>query len=137
MPIFCQKTSILTKTHCSHVIFFEYSMENPLLPCPYLVKKSQFCQNYTILWQKIVNRMPFSSDFHGKMTALIPMFFQKDIHSLKTHCSHAHILSKKRPFSQKHCTLMSFCLNRMPFSSNFERKITALVPMLFKKTSIL
>ena len=93
MPIFCQKTSNLTKTLCSHIIFFEFSMKNPLLPCPYLVEKSKFCQNYTILWQKKVNRMPFSSDF-----------------SRKNYCPNAHVVSKRRPFSKKHIALMPiFC----------------------------
>ena len=94
-PYFVKKTSILTKTHCSHVIFFEYSMENPLLPCPYLVKKSQFCQNYNILWQKIVNRMPFSSDF-----------------SRKNYCPNAHVLSKRRTLSKKHIASCPYFVER-------------------------
>ena len=49
MSIFCQKTSILSETLCSHVIFFNFLMKNPLLPCPYFIKKNQFCQN-NIVW---------------------------------------------------------------------------------------
>ena len=37
----------------------------------------------------------------------IYIFKSKNVHSLITHYSHANILSKKRPFSQKHCALMS------------------------------
>ena len=92
-PHFVKKTSTLSITQCSHVIFFTSFMKNPPVSCPYLVKKRQFCQNYTILWAKKVNRMPFFSDF-----------------SRKNHCSHAHILSKKRPFSKKHTSPMPiFC----------------------------
>ena len=57
MPTFCQKTSILSKTQCSHfhilsqnvhslknivlnVILSRFFMKNPLLSCPYLVKKT-------------------------------------------------------------------------------------------------
>ena len=40
---FIKKMSILSKTWCSNVIFFEFCMTNPLLSCPYLVqKKSNF-----------------------------------------------------------------------------------------------
>ena len=73
--------------------FFIFFSKNQLLLCPYLVKKRQFCQNYTILWAKKVNRMPFFSDFPRK-----------------NNNSHAHILSTKRPFYKKHTFLMPiFC----------------------------
>ena len=36
---------------------------------------------------------PFSN-YHEKMTALMSVFCQKNVNSLKKHCSHAHILSK-------------------------------------------
>ena len=39
-PYFVQKTCIVSKTQCSHVIFFKFFMKNPLLSCPYLVKKT-------------------------------------------------------------------------------------------------
>ena len=53
MPIFCKNvnslkqtaliTSILLKTLCSHDIFFKNFHKNPILSCPCLVKKRQFC----------------------------------------------------------------------------------------------
>ena len=86
-------------------------MENPLLSCPYLVKKRQFCQNYTILWANKVNRMPFFSDLSWKNhCSHAHIWSKKRPFSRKTHCSHAHILPEKRPFSQKHSALMSFFL---------------------------
>ena len=57
--------------------FSKYKKKNPILTCPYLDKKRQFCQNYTFLWVQKVNRMPYFSDF-----------------SRKNICSHAHILSR-------------------------------------------
>ena len=39
-PYFVRKTSILSKTLCSHVKFFKIFMKNPLLPCLYVVKKT-------------------------------------------------------------------------------------------------
>ena len=92
-PYLIKKSSILWKTQCSHVIFSIFFSKNQQLLCPYLVKKRQFCQNYTILWAKKVNRMPFFSDFPRK-----------------NNNSHAHILSTKRPFYKKHTFLMPiFC----------------------------
>ena len=49
-PYFVRKTSILSKTLCSHVKLFKIFMKNPLLPRPYLVKKRQFSQKYIIIW---------------------------------------------------------------------------------------
>ena len=68
-PYFVRKTSILSKTLCSHVNFFKIFMKNPLLPCLYLVKKktSILSKLYYIFGQK-VNRMPFFLIFHVKIT---------------------------------------------------------------------
>ena len=53
--------------------------------------------------------MSFFSIFSRKNYCLMPIYIfkNKNVHSLITHYSHANILSKKRPFSQKHCALMS------------------------------
>ena len=92
-PYFVQKNSILSKTYSSDVIVFNFFLKNPFCHVHIWLKNSQFCQNYTMLWDKKVNRMPFFFDI-----------------SRKNHCSHAHILSKKRPFSKKHYALMPiFC----------------------------
>ena len=49
--MFYEKMSVLSKTLCS-CHFFKFFMKNPLLSSPYMVKKRQICQNYTILGQK-------------------------------------------------------------------------------------
>ena len=116
-------------------------------------KKSKFCQNYTTLWQKKVNRMPFSSDFHGKITALMPMLFQKDVHSLKntllscpyfvetfkskTHFCHAHIWSNNCQFCRNYIILWIKKVNRMLFFFFwlFTEKTTLSCPYFVKKTS--
>ena len=54
-----------------------------------------------MLWTKELSRIP------QKITALIPIFCLKNVYSLKIPCSHYHILSKKRLFSQKRDALMS------------------------------
>ena len=100
MPIFGQKTSILSK--------LQYFMSH----------RSQ---------------CPFFLIFHEKIAALVPIFYQKYVYSLKikTRCSQVHVSSKKRPFTQKHCALMSFVFN--VFMKN------PLLPSSYvvKKTSIL
>ena len=60
---------------------------------PICGQKTSILSKQPILWAKKVNRMPFFSDF-----------------SRENRCSHAHILSKKLPFSKKHAALMTiFC----------------------------
>ena len=106
-------------------------MKNPILPCPYLVKKRKFCQNYTILWAQKVNRMPFIPIFTNKYQPSCPHFLQNNVYyQKKKSYSHAHILSKKRPFSQKQYVLMS------PFQFFYEKPLLS-CPHLVKKTSIL
>ena len=39
-PYFVKKTSIISKTQSSHVIFFNFFMKNPWMSCPYLVQKN-------------------------------------------------------------------------------------------------
>ena len=82
-PHFVKTTSILSKILCPHVIFSKNFMINIPLSCPCLVKKRQFCQNYTILWAPKVNRMPFFRFISNKITTLMPLFRQKNVHSLK------------------------------------------------------
>ena len=88
-----RKTSIFSKTLCSHVNFFKIFIKNPLLPCLYLVKKNiNSVKALLYFWPKSQQDALFS-DF-----------------SSKNNCFHADILSKKRLFSQKHNALISiFC----------------------------
>ena len=89
MSIFCQKrlfsknkTSTLLKTKCSRVIFSFFFYKNPILLCPYLVKKRIFCQNYTILWAIKVNKMPFFPRFFTKKSLLsYPIYISPHYHS--------------------------------------------------------
>ena len=118
-----QKTSNLSKTRCSHVNFCSNFTWKTSCSSPYLVIKRQLCQNYTLLWAQKVNNVIFFCDFSQKISALMAIFCQKRSFSKKhtvfscpyfakkPHCSHAHILSKKRLFSQKHNALMLFFSN--------------------------
>ena len=106
-PYFIKKTSILSKSRCSHVIFSNFSLKTPCCHVHIWSKKRQFCQNYTILWAKKVNRMPFFSDFTRKNQCChAHILSKKRTFSKKTRCSHSHILSKKLQSSQKHSSLM-------------------------------
>ena len=60
MPIFCQKTFILSRIHCSHVIFFHFSMKN-LLSIPYLVKNTSILSKLPYIMGQKSYRMPFFS----------------------------------------------------------------------------
>ena len=103
MPIFCQKTFILSRIHCSHVIFFHFSMKN-LLSIPYLVKNTSILSKLPYIMGQKSYRMPFFSwYFTKKISALMPIFFKKRKFSKK--CFYSHILSEIRPFSQN--TLLS------------------------------
>ena len=73
-------------------------MKNPLLSCPYVVKKRKLCQNYNICSRK-VNRMPFFPICNEKPSALMPILWQK------------------RQFSKTHTALMPiFCQKTSTFS---------------------
>ena len=95
-----QKTSILSKTQCSHVLFFfEIFHEKLLLSCTWLVKKRQFCQNYTLFWAKKVIGCPFFLFLTKKFLLLCQYFvkktsiLKKEIALISTFCQ------KKRPLS--------------------------------------
>ena len=51
-PYYVKKTSILTKTNCSHIIFIKFFIKNSLCSCPYLVKKTSILSNFTHYDQK-------------------------------------------------------------------------------------
>ena len=75
--ILCPFFLFFTKSICSHIIFFEFSMTNPLLPCLYLVEKNKVNSVKTTLYygRKKFYKMPFSSDF-----------------SRKNYCPNAHVV---------------------------------------------
>ena len=98
------KTSILSKTLCFYVIFFfKYRMEYPWPLSPFLVKKRQFCINYSTFWVHKVNTIPLRqfcinySTFWVHKVNKIPLF--SDVFQ-KNQSSHAHILSKNYLFSK-------------------------------------
>ena len=110
-PYFVEKTIIFLRSRCSHVIFFKFFMKKPLISCPYLVKKRKFRENCNILWAKKAIKTSFFLIFNEKINALMYIFC-KNVHK-NTLFSCPYLLSifcqKKRPFSQKHCALMSYC----------------------------
>ena len=86
-----------------------------------------------------------------KYPALMPIFCQKKVcslkntmlschcfstFSLKTHCCHSPDWSKTRKFRQHYFILWTKKVNWMPFFHNFSRKIDALWTIFCQKTSI-
>ena len=103
IPILVKKTSILSKTRCSHVFFFfQIFHKKLLLSCTWLVKKCQFCQNYTLFWAKKVNMMPFFPISHKNYCSYVHIL-SKNVHSLKRNSSHLHY--QKNVYSLKNTVL--------------------------------
>ena len=108
MPRACQINVHSLKNTVLSCNFFQFFYENSPALIPFSHKKRKFCQKYTILWVKKLDRMPFFSDFLQKKHCSYTHILSKNVHCLKTRCSNTHILSNKRPFCQKHNALMSF-----------------------------
>ena len=81
MPIFCQKTSILSKTYFFHLIFENFPWKTRCCHAHSWYKKRQFCHNYTA--KKSIGER-FFPIFHGKINALVPLFCWKNVHFLTT-----------------------------------------------------
>ena len=147
-------TTTISKTQ-SHVIFSKFSVKIPMLSYPYLFKKTYILSklHYIVGFKKSI-RMPFFSDFSRKNgcshaqilstkrpfskkdTAPMPIFCQKNVHSLentmfschffkfsrKSPCWHSHIWSKKRQFCQNYNTLWAKKVERMPLCFLFFTK---------------
>ena len=96
MLIFCRKNVHFLKNTVLSCHFFNFYMKNPLLSCLYLIKKPSILSKLLILWIKEVNRMLFFflPIFYGKITSLMPIFCQENVHCQKIQCSQVHILSK-------------------------------------------
>ena len=103
-PEFVKKTSILSKTLCSHVI---YLMKDPLVPCSYLVqknvnsaktrlyfgpKKSKGCLFFRFFTKNKLFSCPYiaKNNVHSlKHDAFTLIFFKNTSTTSKTLCSHA------------------------------------------------
>ena len=89
-----RKTSIFSKTLCSHVNFFKIFIKNPLLPCLYLVKKNiNSVKALLYFWPKSQQDALFS-DFSSKNNCFHADILSKNVCLSKTQCSNFHILSK-------------------------------------------
>ena len=108
-PYIIMKTSILSKTLCFHVIFFSnIELKTPGLSAHFWSKNVNFVK-ITLHFGSIKStKYHYSQMFFKKIKGLMPIFCQKIFYSLKTHFSYVHILSKKRPFSQKNIVLTLF-----------------------------
>ena len=95
-PYFVKKTSLLSKTLCSYVVFVKFFVKNTLLASHIWPKKVDSITSYYGPKKSI--GCPFFPISHEKISAVMPIFCQQNVHSLKTHCSYVHILSKKNQF---------------------------------------
>ena len=98
-----------SQKHCALMSIKKKIMKNPLLSCPYLIKKRQFCQNNTILWAKEVSRMPFFCDFSRKNYRSYAHILWKNVHSLKnTLLSSLYFVKKTSILSKTLCSYVIF-----------------------------
>ena len=130
-PYFVKKRPFAQK-HCTLMSrFFNFYMKNPMLSCPYLIKNPSILSKLNcIMDQKSQQDALFFRIFHGKITSLMPIFCQEDVHSRKNTLLSSPYFIKKRPVSQKHGALMSVF-------QFFYEKFPAVKPIFGKKTSIL
>ena len=92
-------------------------------------KKTSILSNiHYIIGQKSKQEALFFLNFHEKIISLRP--YDKNVHSLKNKLLSCSYLVKKRPFSQKHGSLLSFF-------SNFHEKPMLSCPYLIRKLLIL
>ena len=86
--MFCQKTFILSKTLCSHVIFFQVFFKKSPAVKPIFGKKNVGFVKITLyFWSTKLLGCPSFLIFHEKIIALIHIFCKKIVHSLKITCS--------------------------------------------------
>ena len=111
MPVFVEKTSNLSKILCSHVIFFQIWNEKPRCCHAHIIfdQKRQFCQKLIVLWIKKVNRTSFFSDFHRKITSLMPIFCKEDVNYRKKNLlSSPYFIKKTSALSKTRCSDVIF-----------------------------
>ena len=113
MRTFCQKNVHSLKNIVLLCQIFQNFMKNPLLPCLYLVKKHQFYQSSTTLMAKNSKDALFSNFSRKNNCPHAHTLSKKTSILLKSKrlCSHSHIFSKIRSFSQKHDAPMTLYLN--------------------------
>ena len=99
MPIFCRKNVHPLKNTMLHVICIKFFMKKPLLFMPMFGQECVNSVKTTLYYWLKSQYGTFFSRFYTKKSLLSCPY-------LVTHCSRAHILSKKRQFSQKDCALM-------------------------------
>ena len=128
-PIFCQKTSILFQTLCSHShilskkrpfsqkrsvltsFFFKYNMENPAFTLIF-GKKNLNSVKTTVYYGPKNSIGSLFFQFLTKKSLLSCLYFvKKRQFSRKLTALMPIFCQKKRPFSQKHCALMSYFSN--------------------------
>ena len=135
MPIFFNKTSILSKPWCYHDIFYIF-LKNPLLSCPYFIKnvnsvktKSIGCPFFPIFHDNVNAFKPILCQKNVpslKNTLLLPIFVQRNVHSLKNIMiikiyrkkppAVMPIFRQKRQLCRNYTKLWAKKVSRMPFS---------------------
>ena len=118
----------LKNTMLSCHFFSNSSWKNPCCHVHIWSIKSQFSQSYTILWAKKSIRCLFCR-FSRKNQCYYAYILSKNVHSQKKHCTNAHILPIKHPFSQKYNILSCY------FCRDSDKKLPS-VTLLFGQKNV-
>ena len=90
-PYVVKKRIFFSKLRSSLIIFFYFSWKTPYCQAHIWSKTREFCQNYTILWAKKINRMPYA----------LMRIFPKNVHSLRNTMLSCVYYFKKRSILPK------------------------------------
>ena len=131
MPIFCRKNVHSFRNAVLLCQFFQNFHQKPLAVMPIFDQKHQFYQNYTIIWAKKVNMMPFFFRFLTEKSSLSCPYFVKNVHSPKSTLLSSLDFVKKNGHSLKNTVLLCHFFKIFMTNPLLSR------PYLVKKTSIL
>ena len=127
----CQNYTILWAHEDNRISFFPLFNEKIFaLMSIFCKKKRLFSKKHSALMHIFLSKKRPSSK-NTMLSCLWLHFF------VKNPCCHAHIWLQKPQFCQYYSILWAKKVKKIPFLPIFHGKITALMPMICKKTSIL
>ena len=106
MPIFCQKNVHSHKNTLLSYHFFSIFHEKPPIVMPQFGQKTAILTKLLYIMGEKSQQDPFFPDFYEKITVLMTIFCQKDVHSLKNiflscpYCVEKKSILSKTPFSR-------------------------------------
>ena len=110
MPILVKKNVHCLKNTMLSCDFFLFLMKNSCCRAHDWSKNVNFVKTTLYFGQKKSQDAPFFSISHEKITALMSIFCQKNVHSLKGNSSHLHVKKKTSTLIKTQCFHVFFLL---------------------------